>query len=147
MTGVQTCALPICFIGERDFISTHVSMGNPHLVTFVDNVEDLPLTEIGPKLENHQLFPNRINVEFAQIIGDNKIRMRVWERGSGITQACGTGACATAVAAVTTGKAGRKSEIIMDGGSLILELDESNNHIYMTGPAAKVFDGTIDIED
>ncbi len=137
----------ISFLGEHDFTSTHVSMGNPHLVTFIDNIEDLPLTEIGPKLENHKLFPNRINVEFAQVVGDNKIRMRVWERGSGITQACGTGACATAVAAVTTGKAGRKSEIIMDGGTLIIEWDESNNHIYMTGPATKVFDGTIDIED
>ena len=83
------------------------------------------LTEVGPQLENHQLFPNRINVEFAEVIDKNIIRMRVWERGSGITQACGTGACATAVAAVVTGKTGRKCEIIMDGGSLIIEITES----------------------
>ena len=88
-----------------------------------------------------------INVEFAQIIKDNVIRMRVWERGSGITQACGTGACATAVAAVINGKADRKSEIIMDGGSLIIEWDEKTDKIYMTGPATKVFDGTIEIEE
>ena len=145
--GIPSEIEEIVFEGEHDFISTHVSMGNPHLVTFVENVEELPLTEIGPKLENHHLFPNRINVEFAQVISENVIRMRVWERGSGITQACGTGACATAVAAVITGKAGRKSEIIMDGGSLFIEWDELSNRVYMTGPATKVFDGTIDIEE
>ena len=101
-------------------------MGNPHLVTFVENVENFPLTEVGPQLENHQLFPNRINVEFAEVIDKNIIRMRVWERGSGITQACGTGACATAVAAVVTGKTGRKCEIIMDGGSLIIEIGRAH---------------------
>lgn len=127
--------------------STQVSMGNPHLVTFVDDIEQIALTEIGPQLENHSRFPNRINVEFAQVIKDNVIRMRVWERGSGITQACGTGACATAVAAVINGKADRKSEIIMDGGSLIIEWDEKTDKIYMTGPATKVFDGTIEIEE
>ena len=82
-------------------------MGNPHLVIFVNDIEAIDLTVIGPKLENHPLFPGRINVEFAQILGEGKIRMRVWERGSGITQACGTGACATAVAAFLTGRAGR----------------------------------------
>ena len=89
---------PIEMDGER-YVGTTVSMGNPHLVIFVNDIEAIDLTVIGPKLENHPLFPGRINVEFAQILGEGKIRMRVWERGSGITQACGTGACATAVAA------------------------------------------------
>lgn len=145
--GVPSEIAEIEFGCEYDFSSVHVSMGNPHLVTFIDNIEEVKLNKIGPKLENHHLFPNRINVEFAQVIMKDVIRMRVWERGSGITQACGTGACATAVAAVIAGKAGRKSDIIMDGGTLTIEWNESSNRIYMTGPATIVFDGTIDIED
>lgn len=125
----------------------HVSMGNPHLVTFVNNMDEVDLLMIGPKLENHPLFPERINVEFAQIVDDNQIRMRVWERGSGITQACGTGACATAVAAFIAGKAGRRSDIIMDGGTLSIEWDEQTGHVLMTGPATKVFDGIIEWEE
>lgn len=132
---------------DFSIVSTKVSMGNPHLVTFVDDINDIDLTDIGPKLENHSLFPDRINVEFAQIIGDNTIRMRVWERGSGITQACGTGACATAVAAHLTGRTGRIVEIVMDGGTLTIEWDEANGHVYMTGPAVKVFDGTIELKE
>lgn len=124
----------------------HISMGNPHLVIFTDDVEQIDLPAIGPKLENDARFPGRINVEFAQVIEDNKIRMRVWERGSGITQACGTGACATAVAAAFTGRAGLKSEIIMDGGALAIEWDESSGHVSMTGPAITVFDGTINLK-
>lgn len=128
-------------------VSTTVSMGNPHLVTFVEDIHRINLSETGPELENDPLFPGRINVEFAQVTGDNQIRMRVWERGSGITQACGTGACATAVAAFVQGKAGRKSEIVMDGGTLTIEWDEKTNHVFMTGPAVKVFDGTIEMEE
>lgn len=127
--------------------ATEVSMGNPHLVSFVDDIHQIELTQIGPKLEHHPHFPQRTNAEFAQVIGENKIRMRVWERGSGITLACGTGACATAVAAFINGKAGRKSEIVMDGGSVVIEWDETTNHIFMTGPAAIVFDGEITLED
>ena len=125
------------------FQSTKVSMGNPHLVTFIDDITRINLPEIGPELENHPLFPDRTNVEFAQIVGKDTIRMRVWERGSGITQACGTGACATAVAAFINGLAGRKSDVIMDGGTVTVEWDETSGHILMTGPATKVFDGEI----
>lgn len=121
-----------------------ISMGNPHFVIFVDDINTVNLAEIGPVIENHPSFPDRTNVEFAQVAGDNKIRMRVWERGSGITQACGTGACATAVAAISTGRSGREVEIVMDGGSLTIQW-ERNNHIYMTGEAIKVFEGEIEI--
>jgi diaminopimelate epimerase len=137
---------PIEVEGER-YVATTVSMGNPHLVIFVNDITKVDLPTIGPKLENHPLFPGRINVEFAQVLGEGKIRMRVWERGSGITQACGTGACATAVAAALTGRAGRESIIIMDGGSLTIEWDVATKHILMTGGATKVFDGEIELID
>ena len=120
-----------------------VSMGNPHYVIFTNNVDQVG--ETGRILEYHPAFPQRCNIEFAQIETDGKIRTRVWERGSGITMACGTGACATAVAAALTGKAGRKSQIVMDGGTLSIEWRESDNHVYMTGPAEFVFDGEIEL--
>ena len=132
------------FEDKYPFRSTRVSMGNPHLVTFVDDITQINLPEIGPELENHHLFPDRTNVEFAQIVCKDTIRMRVWERGSGITQACGTGACATAVAAFINELTGRKSDIIMDGGTVTIEWDEASGHILMTGPATKVFDGEIE---
>ena len=116
-----------------------VSMGNPHYVIFTDNVDQVG--ETGRVLEHHPAFPQRCNIEFARIENDGIIRTRVWERGSGITQACGTGACATAVAAFITGRAGRQSQIVMDGGTLNVELRESDNHVLMTGPAEFVFDG------
>ena len=116
-----------------------VSMGNPHYVIFTDNVDQVG--ETGRILEHHPAFPQRCNIEFARIESDGSIRTRVWERGSGITMACGTGACATAVAACITGRAGRQSLIVMDGGTLSIEWRESDNHVYMTGPAAFVFDG------
>ena len=121
---------------------TFVSMGNPHYVIFTDNVDQVG--ETGRTLERHLAFPQRCNIEFARVEEDGSIRTRVWERGSGITQACGTGACATAVAAALTGKAGRKSDIVMDGGTLSIEWRESDNHVYMTGPAEFVFDGEIE---
>ena len=120
-----------------------VSMGNPHYVIFTNNVDQVG--ETGRMLEYHPAFPQRCNIEFARIENDGTIRTRVWERGSGITQACGTGACATAVAAALTGKAGRKSQIVMDGGTLSIEWRESDNHVYMTGPAEFVFDGEIEL--
>ena len=130
------------FIGSRTTgKGTFVSMGNPHYVIFTDNVDQVG--ESGRMLENHPAFPQRCNIEFAHVEADGTIRTRVWERGSGITQACGTGACATAVAAALTGKAGRKSEIVMDGGTLSIEWRKRDNHVYMTGPAAFVFDGEI----
>ena len=135
---------------------TFVSMGNPHYVIFTDNVDQVG--ETGRVLEFHPAFPQRCNIEFAQITdptpdpsptregsGCAVIRTRVWERGSGITQACGTGACATAVAAFITGRAGRQSQIVMDGGTLNIELRESDHHVLMTGPAEFVFDGEIEI--
>lgn len=136
---------PVTAAGQT-FAGTAVSMGNPHLVIFVDDVGKIDLPTIGPALERHPFFPGRVNVEFAQVLGEGRIRMRVWERGSGITQACGTGACATAVAAALTGRAGRKSEIVMDGGTLVIEWDESTQHVYMTGGATRVFDGEIEVD-
>ena len=126
---------------------TTVSMGNPHLVIFVNDITKADLSSIGPKLENHPLFPDRINVEFAQVLEEGKIRMRVWERGSGVTQACGTGACATAVAAFLTGRAGRKSIIVMDGGTLTIEWDIATKHVFMTGEATKVFEGEMETDE
>jgi diaminopimelate epimerase len=124
---------------------TTVNMGNPHLVIFTDDVTAVELPVIGPKLENHPLFPGRVNVEFAQSAGKNKMRMRVWERGSGITMACGTGACATAVAAITKGFTDRKVDVVMDGGTLTIEWEEKTGHILMTGPAEIAFEGYIEI--
>ena len=123
---------------------TFVSMGNPHYVIFTDNVDQVG--ETGRVLEHHPAFPQRCNIEFARIEADGIIRTRVWERGSGITQACGTGACATAVAAFITGRAGRQSQIVMDGGTLNIELRESDNHVLMTGSAEFVFDGEIELQ-
>ena len=140
---------------------TFVSMGNPHYVIFTDDVDQVDKT--GPILENHPAFPQRCNIEFVAPLSspeDDTIvpagksievpsgafRVRVWERGSGVTQACGTGACATAVAAVLTGRAPRHSQIVMDGGTLNIEWRESDNHVYMTGPAAYVFDGEIELK-
>ena len=146
------------FENEEQFIpsrglnkGTFVSMGNPHYVIFTDDVDQVD--ETGHILEHHPAFPQRCNIEFAAPLsspeGDTMVqgafRVRVWERGSGITQACGTGACATAVAAAVTGRAGRKSTIVMDGGTLSIEWRESDNHVYMTGPAEFVFDGEIAI--
>ena len=138
------------FEDETQFVSgrsqghgTFVSMGNPHYVIFTDYVDQVG--ETGRLLEVHPAFPQRCNIEFACVQPDGCIRTRVWERGSGITMACGTGACATAVAAALTGKAGRKSRIVMDGGTLSIEWRESDNHVYMTGPAEFVFDGEIEI--
>jgi diaminopimelate epimerase len=138
------------FENETQFVAarshghgTFVSMGNPHYVIFTDYVDQVG--ENGRTLENHPAFPQRCNIEFAHIKADGTIRTRVWERGSGITQACGTGACATAVAAALTGKVGRTSQIVMDGGTLSIEWRESDNHVYMTGPATFVFDGEIEL--
>jgi len=127
--------------GDGGEAALFVSMGNPHYVIFTDDVDQVG--ETGRLLEHHPAFPQRCNIEFAKVESDGTIRTRVWERGSGITQACGTGACATAVAAALTGKAGRKSQIVMDGGTLNIEWRESDNHVYMTGPAEFIFDGEI----
>lgn len=118
-----------------------VNVGNPHTIFFVDDVSKVDIEKLGPEVEHHVLFPQRTNVEFAQVLSSEKIRMRVWERGTGVTQACGSGACATIVAAARRGLTGRKAEIILDGGSLLLEWRADDNHILMTGPATFVFKG------
>lgn len=123
-----------------------VSMGNPHYVIFVDDLDSVDVAAQGVVLERHQRFPERCNIEFAQVTADG-IRMRVWERGSGITMACGTGACATAVAAAVTGRSGRQSRVIMDGGALDIEWRASDNHVYLSGPATFVYEGDIDLPD
>lgn len=123
---------------------TAVSMGNPHLVFFVPAVADIDIAEVGPMFERHPWFPDRTNVEFAQALTPDRIRMRVWERGSGITMACGTGACATFVAARATGLAQPKATIVVDGGELIIE-EAADGNIIMTGPAKTVFEGQITV--
>ena len=127
--------------------SLFVSMGNPHYVIFVDDVENMDITTLGKLLEREKVFPQRCNIEFAQLVGQGKLRTRVWERGSGITMACGTGACATAVAAAKLGVSGRHSVIAMDGGDLDITWNPSDNHVYMTGPAAFAFEGEIDLPE
>lgn len=123
-----------------EYQGTAVSMGNPHLVIFTENREEIPLAQVGPRLEHHPAFLNRTNVEFVRVIGQDKLQMDVWERGSGITEACGTGACATFVAASMTGRVGKKATVSLRGGDLEIEWGE-DGHIYMTGPATEVFTG------
>ena len=127
----------------RRFEGTFVCMGNPHFVTFLNDIDTIDIARYGAVMERDSNFPERCNIEFAQILSDGAIGTRVWERGSGITMACGTGACATAVAAALTGRASRRSEIRMDGGTLQIEWRTTDNHVYMTGPAEIVFDGEI----
>ena len=124
---------------------TCVSMGNPHAVIFVDDVEGLNLPAIGPEMEKHAMFPERANIEFVQVTGPHEVQMRVWERGSGETLACGTGACACAVASVLTGKADRDVTVHLRGGDLHVFWDPDTDDVYMEGPAAFVFDGTVEI--
>ena len=131
----------------RTYTGTFVSMGNPHFVIFTTDVEQADIAAMGRTLEFADIFPERCNIEFAEVRPDGSIRMRVWERGSGITMACGTGACATAVAAALTGRAERRSDIVMDGGTLHIEWNAADRHVYMTGPATEVFTGTITYEE
>ena len=132
-------------IDGQELHGTFISMGNPHFVIFTDNLETVDVPRIGSILETDPLFPKRCNIEFAYLIDNRCIRTRVWERGSGITLACGTGACATAVAAARTGRTGRESTVVMDGGTLGIRWNEADNHVYMTGPAEFVFEGEINI--
>ncbi|MGE5148218.1 MAG: diaminopimelate epimerase [Candidatus Eiseniibacteriota bacterium] len=120
-----------------------VSMGNPHAVFFVDDVAAIPLDKVGPKLERHRLFPERANIGVAQVVSKTRLRLRVWERGTGITLACGTGACAAAVAASRRNLTGRKVEVVVDGGMLFIEWAD-DGHVLMTGPAATSFTGDLD---
>ncbi len=120
-------------------------MGNPHAVIVVDGVDKFDVKKIGSLIENHELFPNRINVEFIEVINPERIKMRVWERGSGETMACGTGASAAAVAANLKGLTGRRINVELLGGELVIEWNK-DNHVYMTGPAEEVFQGEIVIK-
>ena len=132
---------PITVLGRR-FEITPVSMGNPHGVIFLDEpVETFELTKYGPVLECHPAFPKKVNIEFVNVLSEKRLRMRVWERGSGVTLACGTGSCAALVAANLCGLAGREAEIELDGGTLLDRWDEQTGRVLMTGPAAFVFDG------
>ncbi len=130
-------------VDGKIFEMTCVSMGNPHCVVFVDDLKKIDLEKIGPQFETHQKFPRKTNTEFVQVVGENELQMRVWERGSGITLACGTGACATAVAANLNGLAGKNSIVHLDGGDLQIEW-QNDNHVYMTGAAKRVFVGQFD---
>ncbi|MFZ3170663.1 MAG: diaminopimelate epimerase [Carboxydocellales bacterium] len=127
-------------VEDREYKVTCVSMGNPHCITFVDQINDLEVREWGPKLETHPLFPRKTNVEFVQVISPSEVNMRVWERGAGVTLACGTGACGTVVAAVLNNKTNRQVTVHLAGGDLLIEWAE-DNHVYMTGPATEVFSG------
>ncbi len=129
----------------KEYRMTCVSMGNPHAVVFVDSTEDFPLEQVGPYFENHPCFPNRTNAEFVQVIDRGRVRMRVWERGTGETLACGTGCCATAVACVLNGLTDNAITVEVLGGELRIEWDRENDLVWMTGPATVVFSGEIEI--
>jgi len=130
-------------VAGRSWQVTCVSMGNPHCITFVSDVAAVPLEAIGSQFEHHSAFPKRINTEFVQVVRSDYLKMRVWERGAGITLACGTGACASLVAAVLTGRSDRRATVELPGGALQIHWAEADNHLYMTGPAEKVFTGEI----
>ena len=134
-------------VDGMEYRMTGVSMGNPHAVVFLEDVEGFDIEKIGPKFENHERFPRRINTEFVRIIDRERIEMRVWERGSGETLACGTGACAAVVASILNGLAGRKVTVKLKGGDLLVEWDQESGKVYMTGPAEVVFDGEIGRND
>lgn len=131
--------------GPETFAVTCVSMGNPHCVLFLPEVESLPLDKIGPCFERHPFFPKRVNTEFIQVMDAGTLRMRVWERGSGETAACGTGACAALVAAALTHRASRRARLRLNGGDLEIDWRSSDDHVLMTGPATEVFQGEIEI--
>ena len=141
---LDTNAFALTLEGES-FEAAAVSVGNPHCVLFVEDAEIAPIAELGPKIERHPFFPARANVEVVTVLSRDRLRMRVWERGVGITRACGTGACAAAVAAHRRGLAERNSEIMLDGGTLAIAWRKSDDHILMTGGASLAFTGDIDL--
>lgn len=128
-------------VAGRNFSFTAISMGNPHCIIFVDDAATFDIQTWGPQVECHAYFPQKINVEFASIDARDCVTMRVWERGAGLTLACGSGACATLVASVLNGLTDRRATMALAGGKLFVEWDRTNNHVYMTGPAAFVFEG------
>ncbi len=142
----RVIAEPVC-IGGQEYRITAVSMGNPHAVVFLDEIRDLDLEKIGPQFEHDAAFPDRVNTEFCRVADSHTIEMRVWERGSGETLACGTGACAVAVASALNGYTQGDVTVRLLGGDLDIAWDRATNHVFMTGPAAVVFEGEIDLED
>ena len=146
LPGERAVSVPV-EMGDDVFSVTCVSMGNPHCVLFVEDVDALDLEELGPRFEWNPLFPQGVNTEFIQPLPDGSLKMRVWERGSGETWACGTGACASVVAACLCGKAERQSVVHLRGGDLSIHWREEDGHVMMRGPAAFVFDGEIDLSE
>lgn len=142
VSGERAINTPIEVLGET-YHMTCVSMGNPHAVVFLEDVEGLDIEKIGPAFENHPCFPNRVNTEFVKVLNRNTVRMRVWERGTGETLACGTGSCATAVACILNGLTEDQVKVKLTGGELEIFWDREADLVYMTGPAAHVFDGEI----
>ena len=132
-------------VGGKTWNMTCVSMGNPHAVVFVDDTASFPLETYGPLFENHERFPKRTNTEFVQIISRTEANMRVWERGSAETWACGTGTCASVMACILNGKTEDKVLVHLRGGDLTVEYDRASNHVFMTGPATEVFSGEIEV--
>jgi diaminopimelate epimerase len=139
--NTQVVAEPLKVAGKKMEI-TCVSMGNPHCITFVDHVDEYPVEKIGPEIENHSSFPQRTNAEFIEVINKDEIKMRVWERGAGETLACGTGACASAVASMLNGKVSHKVTVHLRGGDLFIEW-LGDNKVFMTGPAEEIFEGKV----
>jgi diaminopimelate epimerase len=134
---------PLAFNSEIQYNITTVSMGNPHAVIFTSDILQLDLPKIGPVIENATIFPRRTNTEFIEVLTNNHVKMRVWERGSGETMACGTGACASVVAGVLNGLISRRTTVELLGGELTIEWKEEDNHVYLTGGATTVFEGEI----
>lgn len=139
----DTCIDRKIVVDNTQYSMTCVSMGNPHCVVFEKEISNLPLEQIGPLFENHKAFPNRTNTEFVKLIDRRNVSMRVWERGAGETLACGTGACAVAVASILNGYTDNTVTVHLVGGDLEIEWDRDNNHVYMTGPAVTVYEGEI----
>ena len=132
-------------VDGKEWKITCVSMGNPHAITYIDDVKNLEIEKIGPKFENHEIFPDRVNTEFVHVIDRNTVEMRVWERGSGETLACGTGSCAVAVSSILNGLTEEEVTVKLLGGDLKIFWDRTENKVYMTGSATTVFDGEIDL--
>ena len=143
-SGERAVDEPIVVDG-REYRMTCVSMGNPHAVIFTSGVKDLDLTQIGPSFENHERFPERVNTEFVEVLDESNVFMRVWERGTGETLACGTGCCATAVACILNGLTGNQVTVKLLGGELEIQWNREENLVYMTGPAVTVFEGEVQI--
>ena len=142
----QVISEPVTIDG-KEWKITCVSMGNPHAITYIDDVKHLEIEKIGPKFENHEIFPDRVNTEFVHVIDRNTVEMRVWERGSGETYACGTGACAVAVSSILNGLTEEEVTVKLLGGDLKIFWDRQENRVYMTGSATTVFDGEIDLTE